>query len=172
MPHVRVEPQTPPSPKKAIPSGTKSVKETREEALNGIGQLGTFGLVMTGNLADAGAVGMHWPNIAREGAELAESNEYVAKAADFLGQVGPFAAILSAAMPLVLQILANHKVLPADKLGGAGVVKPEVLESQIKTEMAKQAIAALKAQQEAEEEFARMQAEYAEYANGESAKSA
>lgn len=155
-------------PKQDVRPANEVLREKREENINGIGQLLSFGCIVTGQFADAGAVGMHWPNVAREGAVLAESNEYVARAADFLGQVGPFAAILAAAMPLALQVLANHNIIPADKMAGQ-IVKPEVLESQIKTQLALQAIEALKMQQAAEEELARAQREYQEFANGDKA---
>lgn len=157
-----------PPPKKSASPPVQSIKEAREDAFNGIFQIGSFGCIITGQFADAGAISMHGPGIAHEAAELAENNEYVAKAADFLCQVGPFAAIIAAAMPLALQLLVNHNILPAEKLAGANVVKPEVLESQVKTQMAEQAIAALKAQRQAEERLAAMQADYAEYVNGQS----
>jgi hypothetical protein len=167
---VKVEDKTIPPPKTTVKVPDKSVKDQRQENFEGIGQLASFGCIVTGNFADAGAISMHWPNVSKEAAELAESNEYVARAADFLGQVGPFSAILAAALPLAFQILANHKVIPAAKMGGAGVVDPQTLESQVKTQMALQALEALKAQHAMEEELQRAQAEYAEFTNGESAK--
>lgn len=138
----------------------------REEAVNGLFQLGQLGCIIFGQYADAGAIGLHAPPIAAEAAELAEKNDQVAKGIDLLLQVGPYAGLVAAIMPLVLQIMANHKVIPAEKMSGANIVKPEVLESQIKTQMARQAMEAMRAQQEAERELAEMQEAMANARNG------
>lgn len=143
-----------------------TIDEQREEAVNGVFQLGQLGLVMFGQYADAGAIGMHGPPIAHEVAELAKNNSQVAKGVDLLLQVGPYAGLVAAIMPLVLQLMANHEVIPADKMSGANIVKPEVLESQIKTQMARQAMEAMRAQQAAEQELADLQKEMAAARNG------
>jgi len=154
----KVTPNKKESPK-VVTAGT-SQKQEREDAFNSIGAIVQFGCILGGQLADAGAIGLHAPPIAHEAAELAETNEYIARFADILIQVGPAAALITAAMPLALQLLANHKIIPADKLGGANVVSPDILEAQIKTQMAKQAMEVIKAQQAAERELAEAQAEF------------
>ena len=133
----------------------------REESLNGIMQLATFGLVVTKQYADAGAVGKHGPALAHETAVLAESNERIAKGIDYLEQVGPYAGLITAAMPLVLQILANHSVLNAEALAGAGVVHPDTLAAQVQADMARQAAQALREQMAAQDELATLQGEMA-----------
>jgi hypothetical protein len=147
-------------PKKtAQPSGKLSF---REEAVNGIFQLGAFGLIVAGQPADAGALGKYGPGIAHEAASLAESNDGMAKAIDYITEAGPYAGLLTAAMPLVLQLLANHKVMKAEHLAGAGVVPPEALAAEVKADMARQQIQAQRAQAEAEQELAAMARENAQ----------
>jgi hypothetical protein len=145
---------------------TPTIADEREDAVNGVFQLAGLGCIMFGQYSDAGAISLHCPPIAHEIAELAEKNEQVAKGVDVLLQVGPYAGLVAAIMPLVLQLMANHKVVDADKMPGANVVKPEVLEAQVKTSMAKQAMMAMQAQREAEEELAEMQKAMAAAQNG------
>jgi hypothetical protein len=124
------------------------------------------GLMMAGQLADAATIPRHWPNVAGEIAELAETNEGVAKGIDYLMTVGPYAGILTAALPMVLQIMANHKRVPAAGLAHAGVVPPEALEAEMLASAAKAQADAIAAQQEAEAELARVQAQMMAAQNG------
>jgi hypothetical protein len=140
----------------------QTVKEQRADAVDGIFQLVGLGCIIVGQYADAGAISVHSPPISIEVAEMAEKNEGVAKAVDSLLQVGPYAGLVAVVMPLVLQLLANHKIVPAEKFANANVVKPEILESQVKTNMARQAMEALQAQASAEEELAAMRREMQE----------
>jgi hypothetical protein len=64
-------------------------------------------------------------------------------------------------MPLAIQIAANHGLVKAELVSGAGVVPPQALESQVKADMARQAAQALRMQQEAEQELARIAADMA-----------
>jgi hypothetical protein len=149
-------------PKKETPAiGEISTIEKRAEATNGIFQIATFGCVLTGQFADAGAIDEHSPAISTEIANLAENNSYVAKLTDSFMQVGPFAALFAATMPLVLQLLVNHNVIPAEKLANANVVHPDVLEARVKTAMMRQAMEAMAQQRMAQEEMERMRAEMA-----------
>jgi hypothetical protein len=173
MPEIKVETgkATAPPPKKdtrpRAPIAVKGITAERTDAIDGVFQLAGMGLVMAGQYADAGAIDMHGHGVSLELAELAGKNEGIAKAVDSLLQVGPYAGLVVAMMPLVMQVLANHKVIAADKMPpSSGVVKPESLEAQVKAAMAKQALEALHAQKEAEEELARMQAEFAASQNG------
>jgi len=161
MAEIRVEKgagntRTPPAISR--PSSTKS---DRIDAVDGIFQLAGMGCIMVGQLADAGALDMHGHDISVELAEIAEKNQTIGKGIDTLLQVGPYAGLVTALMPLVLQLLANHKVVPPEKLSSANVVMPDVLESQVKTALTKQALEALRQQQEMEAELAQMQAEMA-----------
>ena len=153
---------SPPPPKTSRPAPERKASpktKAREEAANGVGQLLAFGCMVTGNLADAGALGMHWPNVAHELAAVAESDERMAKGLDYLLEVGPYGNLIVVVLPLVAQVLANHKIVKAESLAGAGVVHPEALEAQVKTDMARQAAEAIRQQQAAEAEMRRLHAE-------------
>jgi hypothetical protein len=130
----------------------------REEAANGILQLAGFACVVTRQYADAGAINMHGANIAREAALLAEQNEGIARGLDYIMEAGPYAGLIVAAMPLALQIMANHGLIRAELVAGGGVVPPAALEAQVRADMARQASEALRAQQAAEEELGLMAA--------------
>lgn len=132
--------KTTPPPKKTTPVPTEinKIQKEREDGLNGIFQVVSAISIMMGQWADAGAYNIHGPNVSRETAALGARYEKVGSALDALSQVGPFTAILGAAMPLVLQLAANHNKLPAEKLASLGVVSPEVLESQMRMEALRQ----------------------------------
>lgn len=139
---------------------TRTPLERRTEGLNDIGQLGQGLLLIGQQWADAAAVGRFWSPVATELAKCAGQNEIIAKGVDFLIQVGPYGSLIAAAMPLVLQIMANHKIVNANNLVGQGIVPPEVLEAQMKAEVARMQADALRAQQEAIAEAQAAQAEY------------
>jgi hypothetical protein len=143
------------------PVTAKGIHAERIDAVDGVFQLVGMGLVMGGQFADAGAIDMHGHNVSIEVAELAGKNEGVAKVVDTLLTVGPYAGLVIAVMPMVLQLMVNHKVIPVEKMPPtSGIVDPKSLEAQVKTAMAKQAIEALQAQREAEEELASMRQQF------------
>lgn len=146
-----------------VQADTRSPNEKRVEGLLGLGQVGQAACIMGRQYADAATLGMHFPPVATEIANLADQFEMVANVADFLIQIGPFTAIITASMPLILQLLANHKVLDASALMGQGVVPPEVLESQMKAQIAKMQADAMREQQMAMQEAREAQAEYERY---------
>lgn len=144
----------------------KTIRDMREEGLQGLGQLAQGILMMGQQYADAGAVGMHFPAVATELANLADQYEVIAKPIDILIQTGPFAALIAAGLPLVMQIAANHKLIDAERTIGSSVVPPEVLESQMKANISRMQAAAMRERQEAireaqqaESEMAQMMAE-------------
>lgn len=149
------------------PEKRASVKQkAREEAANGVGQILAFGCMVAGQLADAGAIGLHWPNVAHEAAAIAETDEKMAKGLDYLLEVGPYGNLIVVVLPLVGQLLANHHIVKPEALAGAGVVHPEALEADVKAEMARRAMEAIRQQREAEAELRRMQAEMMAAQNG------
>lgn len=138
---------------RAATAPRKTVNDTRTEAVNGLFQLASFGCVMTGNYADAATIGMHAEPINREIVTLGAQNEQVGKAIDYLNQVGPYAALISATMPMVLQLFANHGRLDASKV--PGLSSPQVLEAKVKAQMAAQAAAEMRQAQQAQQEYDR-----------------
>jgi len=173
MAEIKVEsgPQrkTPPR-RESSPKMTSNVPATtqqmREEAANGFFQMAGLGCIMFGQYADAGAISMHGPNISRVAAEMAKTNELIAKGLDSLLTVGPYAELIGVLLPFAMQLMANHKILPAEKLSGANVVSPDMLESTVKTQMAVQAMQQMQMQKAAEEELRLMQEEMMASQNG------
>lgn len=124
--------------------------QVRAEGLEGISQLAGFGCLVRGWYADSAAIGMHAPGICREAALLAEKNEGFGRVLDYLTEAGPYMALLTAAMPLAMQVLVNHDRLDASSLNQFGVVPKQTLESRAKRQMAELAQAALREQAAAE----------------------
>lgn len=149
-----------PSAKTSSGVDTRSQKEKRLEGLQGFGQLGQGLCMMTQQWSDAAAIGQHWGPIALELSNIAETNKYVASGVDFLIEVGPYGALITAVMPLALQLMANHKMVDATRMGSLGVVPPEVLEAQMKAQVLRMQAEAMKAQQMALDEARKAQAEY------------
>lgn len=152
--------KAPPRSGNAKPSGkteTKTVRgkiASREEAANGAFQLIGFGCIITHQYADAGAINMHGAAVARELALLSEKNAGIARGLDYLTEAGPYAGLITALMPFTLQIMANHNLIRADMLAGAGVVPPEALAGEVRAQMTLQAREAVRAQKEAEARLA------------------
>ena len=135
--------------------------DQRVEGLNSIMSLGQGACILSRQYADAAAIGIHGPKLMQEVANLAHTSELVAKSVDWLVTIGPYGGIVLAAYPLVMQILANHKVIDTDKVAIGGIVPSRVLEIQMKASIAEQQAAALAEQQEtikaAEESLAQSQ---------------
>lgn len=151
--------QAPPAkPKTPTVAEKKAViaKSERLEGLNGILSLASFGLIAGKQFADAGAVSLHGPKLMEEIAELAEANSKIAEGIDRLISVGPYAGLVAAGMPLILQFMVNHGAIQA---GIGGTVSGKVLDAQVKTELMKQEQEALRRQREAESELEALQKE-------------
>lgn len=170
MPFEGVKIAPPPSrsaaPRPAPEKRTSGKLKLREEAANGIGQIIAFGSMASGNFADAGAIGMHWPGMAHEAAVIAESDAKMAGALDYLLQVGPYGKLITLSLPLVAQLLVNHGIVKPEQMAGAGVVHPDALAAQVRTDMARQAMEAIRAQQAAEAEMEELRQEMAASQNG------
>lgn len=159
-PRKTVAPRSTPPKAAPAPQVQVSDNERRRAGLNGLGQLAQGVCLLTGQYADAAAIGRYWEPIAAETANVSDQYESIAKPVDILIQIGPFAALLTAVLPLGMQIAANHRMINADMLVSQGIVSPEVLEAQMKAEMARMQMEAMLAQKEA---MARAQAVQAEY---------
>jgi hypothetical protein len=137
----------------------QSKTAARIEGLQGIGQVIGLACIAKGQYADAAAIGTHGPNLYNEVAKLGNQYASVGKVLDYLTEIGPFAGVVGAALPLVLQIMANHGKVKPTGLANFGVVPPALLEAQAKKEAAELAKQAIRAQQEAEKEIQALQAE-------------
>lgn len=163
---VSAPPKKPgPTPKPPTSSlAPDKVREAREEALNNGWSAIAAGLMMGGLWADAGAVSTHGPAISREAAAISLKYEKVGNAIDALANVAPFANLFAAVMPLILQVGANHKMLPASAI--PGLKDPRVLESQMRVEIQRQQVEFEKAARAEEaalrEELAKLNADVSE----------
>lgn len=127
------------APKKTVPvDNPADTKQEREDALNGLWTAATAFCMMGGQWADAGAISMHGPQISREAAALSLKYEKIGNALDALANVSPFANLLGATLPLIFQLAANHKMIPAH--GIPGIKDPGVLESQMRVEQQRMAM--------------------------------
>jgi hypothetical protein len=124
--------------------------DARKEAVLGLFSLGQFAAVSTNNPADAAAIGMHGENISQEVANLADVDERIAKSIDWMLQAGPYAGLITACLPLVMQILANHKRIPVNV---PGVLPPEVLAAKYEAEMQKQALEVMAEARQSQQEY-------------------
>lgn len=160
-----------PKPKPAAPKEPSKAQLTkRDERAKSVGalfELAQFGCVSFGQYADAGAFALHGPAAAPQLAELAEINPWIAKGIDSLDVIGPWAGLLTALMPLTLQILVNHNRVPLERVASLGVQAPAALDATAKAQIAKMQAEALRQQREAEAEYARVQAESAQLARRE-----
>lgn len=158
-----------PPPRKSTPktSSAGSMRQSmktaeREEGLNGLFQIGAAITMMVGSPLDAATVVHHGPNISREAAKLAETNESFARVLDYISSAGPYAAIITVSMPLALQILVNHKRIPSEPFANFGVMPPETLSAKISAEASRQQMQLMQEAQEAEAEAARIASKLAE----------
>lgn len=140
--------------------------ELRQEALNGVLQVGQLIAVSFGKFADAGAIGMHGPKLAEETVALAGNNSKVASKVDLLIEIGPYAGIVAAAIPFLAQLFVNHGLIKPELFANAGVVAPEQLEQQMKLSMMQQALEVQRHQMEVEREMREAQAEFDAAMNG------
>lgn len=73
-------------------------------------------------VADAAVINAYAPKIGEAVNDLAQERPEVAAVLDKVLKAGPYAALMGAVVPMAIQILANHKVIPA---GIAGTLTAE-----------------------------------------------
>ena len=149
------------APESAPEEKTKS--ELRQEALNGVLQVGQLAFLTLGQFSDAGAIGMHGPRLVDEIVSLADNNSKVASKVDLLLEVGPYAGIVAAAIPFLAQFFVNHNVIKAETFANAGVVEPSQLDKEMKLTIMRRALDTQREQQRMEQE---MHDEMQEFVNG------
>lgn len=110
--------------------------QKRKNDMDGFLQIGVALCVFTKQYPDAGAIAMHGGQLTAALARRADQEEKLGKILDYLGVIGPYSEILSAALPLMLQLAANHGRVPPEAVAQFGVVPPQMLETQVKLEIA------------------------------------
>lgn len=141
---------------KAAPAA-EDVTAERAVAIDALSAIPTVACLATGQLADAGTIQMYWPKMSQEIAKLASTVPQIATIADRIRIIGPYAGILSVAVPMALQFAVNHKLV---KAGAGGTQSPDSIAAQIQTEMARAEVESLKAQMAAERESRELKAEF------------
>jgi hypothetical protein len=127
-------PRTPPrTSRPKAPEPPPSQNAGRKAGLLGYMQIAQVTCIMTGNLADAETITIHGGNVCGEIANVADSDERIAGYVDLLCAGGPYTALLTACLPMALQILANHRRIPHQNI--PGLVDPIVLAGRYKAKM-------------------------------------
>ena len=141
MPLDLSNPPKPPPSKAGAKPGVRTPSaaklSAREEAITGLFDLAGFGCMILRQFPDAMAINDNKQPIAHELAAIAATNDRFASSIDSLTAVGPYAALLTACLPLVLQLAANHNLVPAAKLAPFGVKSPALLEKQMEADLAR-----------------------------------
>lgn len=135
----------------------QSKNEIRQHGLMGLAQAGQAIAIISGNYADAATIGQYGPPLTVELANLADAYAWMAGPIDLLIQIGPFSGLLAVAIPMGLQLMANHGAVDASRLAGQGVVPPGQLEAQMKARVLQQQADAMAAQMQAAEQARRAQ---------------
>lgn len=116
-------------PRKAPPKGVSAPKASRQyksktktdyrPGFLGFAQMGAF---VAGFFSphDAVAVMDHAPNLAEAVQVTADNDPKFAAAMDRILSAGPYAALISATVPMVMQILHNHGKVPGEVVKGMG----------------------------------------------------
>lgn len=117
-----------------------TVRKDREDAINGLFQLGSVAAMAFGKWADAGAINTYGPGISTETVKLADRYDSIGKGIDALAQVGPFAGLVTAVTPLIIQLAANHKMITATQAAGMGATDPAALAQQVQINAQREAI--------------------------------
>jgi hypothetical protein len=111
----------------AAQTAYQSQHDKRVEGVEGAFQAAGLILLIRKQYADAGAIGQHAHPIAEELASIADTNEKLAKWLDYFSVAGPYAGLVKASLPLLLQLMANHGTIPAEAGAMFGVVSPDLL---------------------------------------------
>jgi len=113
-----------PSPGKAAPKAKSSSRPKRSyrDALMGFVQFPAAGLAMASARkpelgADADTLMVFGPAVVDAVDELANEDARLAALLDRVVAVGPYGKLLAVVLPMTLQVMANHNVIPAGQLG-------------------------------------------------------
>lgn len=114
-----------------------SAHDRRVEGLDGIWQMLSVACVVKKQYADAAAFGSLGHPVSVEVANLADTDEKIAKAIDMISVSGPYAKLVATTLPLALQLMANHNMVPSEGVAQFGVVPPDLLAKKMELEIQK-----------------------------------
>lgn len=130
---------TPAAPRRRTGTGTSSKsggrgnrRKSYKQDVLGLFQIATLPLAVAGTknpviLADAAAVTIHAEPISEAVDHIAQEQPQVAAVLERLTKAGPYAVLISALTPLVMQLAVNHKALPLEVGSRVGAHDPEQL---------------------------------------------
>lgn len=138
----RAAPAPPATPRKRSTTPRAKAKKTDyTEGLIGLGQLVSFPLAFVAP-ADAAAITGHMPPIAKALNDLAQDKPEVAAVLDRVLAGGPYAALLTACAPLVVQLAHNHGLVPETVARTMGATPKRTILAQLREQAAQAAQAA------------------------------
>lgn len=150
--------------KATVAKSSESLANARMQGITGLAQIGGAICELFGQYHDAGAIYVHSGPIATELVKLADSNDTVASALDKLNETGPYAGLVLAVTPFILQILTNHKILKGTGISGMNIRDPQELTAEVQTVRMVQRAESLKRQKEAQENLRQAERDLAESA--------
>lgn len=86
-----------------------------------------WGVLAVSSPADAAALQLHGPGMVEAWNALAQEQPTIARGIEWLTTGSAYGAVVMATVPMVLQVLANHRRLDHERLGALGVQDPAVL---------------------------------------------
>ncbi|MEU0398358.1 hypothetical protein ABZ208_37570 [Streptomyces sp. NPDC006208] len=102
-----------------------------EEGVQGLLQIPAMALSFV-NPVDGFCVAHHTPPISKAVADLAIERPEVAAALDKVLSVGPYGALLGATLPLVIQLMHNHGMVPESMAKAMGATPKKDIERHLK----------------------------------------
>jgi hypothetical protein len=144
--------------------------DSRREGLVGLAQIGAFFATIQGRFADVGTINMYGEDTCREVALIGEESALIGKGLDMLAAAGPYTKLLTTAVPMVLQFMANRGKIDWKAASQLGVMDPQLVAEKAKADIRAMAEAAAReaqlAQQRAAQDAARAAREHEERMNG------
>lgn len=102
-----------------------------EEGVQGLFQIPAMALSFV-NPVDGFCVAHHTPSIAKAVADLAVERPEVASALDRVLAVGPYGALIGAVIPLAIQLMHNHDMVPESMAKSMGATPKKDIERHLK----------------------------------------
>lgn len=147
-------------------------QKLREQSLGEVFLMGAGVLTMFGQWADAGTLRKFGPPLAHETVALANTYPKIIPILDWLAQATPVASIAGVLMPVVLQFMANHGKIDANRVATVGVVPPEMLAAEMQAEIMSLQAEAIRKQRMAHDDLMRAHQEFAQAQAGDQAEPA
>jgi hypothetical protein len=134
-------------------------KEARVATLTGYSEILQAGLLMFGQFADAETLDLHGAPFLAAVADMGDHHEAFGASLDKADALGPYMALAVAAIPMVMQFMANHGRIDASKISFGGIVPPDQLMHRRQAKLMEAQAEMIRAERLAQEKAHRAQAE-------------